>query len=131
MSEAVRLIGLDELDRALETIQHALPDEIRESEKQAAEKVADKARGRAASIGGVAGHVVPAIRVEDSAVQLDRDGEWAMARGAEYGSNTYAQFAAYDTAGYFLTPTVRDFEDREIDDLFGEAADRAIRKAGF
>lgn len=81
---------------------------VKEADEKIAGKVAEDARSRAESIGGVAAHVAPSITSSDG--QIDFGSGLPMAMGAEFGRNEYHQFSPWtgsgESAGYFLIPTV-------------------------
>lgn len=132
---AIQVEGLDELVRAFKKVEGNLGAELRDTNKKVAEGVADKARGNAASLGGVAAHVAPSLKASAGARSAGVAGGGAafpMFGGAEFGSLRYPQFQPWrgngSDAGYFLYPAIRD-EAPHIEDEYRKALDALIRKA--
>lgn len=129
--------GLDELNRALKRLSPELQAEMRVANKSVAETVTSKAKGRAASIGGVAAHVAPSLKAAAGAKSASVAGGGASHPafgGAEFGGRgrpTTQQFRPWrgngPGAGYFVYPTIRD-EAPAIEDEYRDALDSVLRK---
>lgn len=133
----IQVEGLAELSRALKKAEGAAPGALRETNKKVAETVADKARGRASGLGGVAAKVAPSMRAVAGAKSAGVAGggaSYPMFGGAEFGSIRYKQFQPWrgsgSDAGYFLYPTIRA-EAPNIEDEYRTALDELIGKAGL
>jgi hypothetical protein len=131
----IQVEGLAELSRALKKVEGATPGALRETNKKVADTVADKARGLASGLGGVAAKVAPSLRAVAGAKSAGVAGggsSYPMFGGAEFGSYRYRQFQPYrgsgSDAGYFLYPAIRD-EAPNIEDEYREALGELIRKA--
>lgn len=86
---AVEIRGLTEFQRALRQIDRSLPRELRKVNKSAAEIVADAARTRAQSLGGVAAKSAPSIKAtaEQRRAKVALGGaRYPFALGANFGA---------------------------------------------
>lgn len=136
--QGVYVEGLDELRRELKRTAGNLED-LKVANRQVSELVADKARSRAAQVGGVAGHVARQNSIRSSSAAAaakvllggaaDKHGP---ALGAEFGSKNYPQFEPWrgsdESAGYFLWPTIRAERERIVE-VYGQLLDELTRKA--
>lgn len=134
-SQAVRVEGLADFQRELRQLDSKLPRELTAANKKAAELVAEKARGKATSLGGVAAKTAPSIKAaaEQRRSKINIGGArapWAL--GAEFGGQgrpTTMQFQPHrGRQGYFLYPTIRDTRD-EFMDVYERAIDQLMRAA--
>lgn len=147
----IQIDGLAELNRTLrEDFGKGFQVELRQANKAAAELAADGARARAYSLGGVAGHVAPSIKLSagtaTAGVSFGGPG-FPMAGGAEFGALQneirgrrtgpyvgYRQFEPWRgnqmDAGYFVYPTIRASAD-EIEAQYRDALDRLLTRAGL
>lgn len=128
----VRSPDLEDFHRDLGDVQHRLPDEVENAGKDVAQEVATEAQGRAYSLGSTAAHVAPSLKADGANVTLGGGDQWAMAPGAEYGRDSFAQFQPYtgsgENAGYFLTPTIRDTTEDQVE-RFADGIDDALGEA--
>lgn len=128
----VRGESASEFKHDLDNVSDALPEEMAKADRDVAEQVAKDARAEAYSIGGVAAHVAPSIETDGAEVRLGGGPQWAMAAGAEFGRDDFAQFKPYtgsgDSAGYFLYPAIERTAGEQIE-RYAEAADDALGKA--
>lgn len=136
-SGAIQVEGLARLNAALKELDNGLAKVAREGSKEIATDVAEKARGLAQSLGGVAAHVAPSVKASvgaKSAGVAIGGAAYPMAAGAEFGAYQYAQFQPWrgngSGAGYFLYPTIRE-EAPEITERFLEHFDDLRRRAGL
>lgn len=147
----VSVKGLPELQRSLREIDRTAPRELRKVNLEAARLVANSARARARSLGGVAAKVAPSVKASAqqraAGVSIGND-SYPMALGAEFGAGQetrrsrrngtyvgYRQFKPWRgndrDAGYFLYPTIRD---RMVDVIeiytegIGDILDRHFRE---
>lgn len=134
---AVRVEGLAELQRALRQLSSEFPKEMRLEGKAIATDVADDARSRAFSLGGVAAKTAPSIKASAGArfAGVAFGGPaYPFAGGAEFGSIRYSQFKPWrgnsSDAGYFVYPSIRDQAD-SIEERYLEALGRITDKAGL
>lgn len=129
--------GLNELNRALKALGPELQKELKQTNLDVAQLVADDARGIAHSLGGVAAHVAPSIQAKgyttSAGVGFGGPG-YPMAGGAEFGSIRFKQFKPWRgngaDAGYFVYPAIRQDADR-ITTEYTEAIDDLMRKVGL
>lgn len=128
----LRSTDLADFHRDLGDVLDRLPDEAEAAAKDVAQETAGKARERAYSLGSTAAHVAPSLRNDGNAVSLGGGDQWAMAPGAEYGRDSFPQFDPYtgsgDNAGYFLTPTIRDTAEDQVE-RFADGIDSALGEA--
>lgn len=142
------------LNRALRKLPKAAVTQLRDASQAIATRVADDARVRAQSVGGVAALVaptlrvgrdrVPAVKMGSSQTLPDSGDGWERERdstnqtigdvmwGAEFGGGrraTTRQFAPWRgsgrDAGYFLYPAIRQDEDW-IEERYSEALGEAL-----
>lgn len=141
--DVVRVEGLRDLQRELRAVDTKLPRSLAIANKTAAEYVADRARQRARSQGGVAAKSAPSIRAAGeqrrSKVLLGGP-SWPYALGAEFGAKYHPQFKPWrgnqhsegmqpgSGVGYFLYPTIRDTRD-DFMDVYERAIDQVMRSA--
>lgn len=137
-----RVEGLDSLVERLKAVDPLLVAEIKKVNKEAAERLKERASRTALGEGGVAAHTVKMGGLgitygEKSAgvvLQGAKDGATPFALGAEFGSHQTIhtrQFKPYvGTRGYFLFPTLRA-EAEWILEPYQHAVDDVIRKAGL
>lgn len=122
----VRVEGLSELRAGLAQADARLPEQVRQADAKAAEKVGAQARALGQSLGSVAAKAARSIVAMRNAVVLDEPFGW----GAEKGAGNYRQFKAYlgggDEAGYFLGPALAK---ADIQSLYAQAVDQATRPA--
>lgn len=132
----VRIAGLIELDRALKELGPDLRAELRQTNRDAAERVAGHAKAAAYSLGGVAAKTAPSIKATASFRSAGVGFGGARApygAGAEFGGGrrpTTRQFKPWrgngSTAGYFVYPTIRRDADQILDD-YVDAANAVIK----
>lgn len=130
-----RAHGLDELHDALTALPGDLRREADTAGVEAAGDVADAARGNAVALGGVAAKSAPSLNAErgiDGGLVTLGGEAYPFAAGAEFGATRYPQFEPYrgPEGGYFLYPAIREKGD-EIDQVFLDAADRALQQNGL
>lgn len=134
---AVQVSGLNELNRALKQLGPELQKELKETNLEVAQIVADDARGIAVSLGGVAAKTAPSIQAKgyttSAGVGFGGSG-YPFAMGAEFGSYRFKQFKPWrgngSDAGYFVYPAIRQDADR-ITSEYTEAIDDLMRKVGL
>lgn len=135
----IHVEGLTQLNRALKQMEPGLQAEFREANKEVATTVAQHAKSKAMSLGGVAAKTAPDITATYS-VSRSAGVSFGGARapwgaGAEFGGRgrpTTQQFQPWlgngPGAGYFVYPTIRD--DAElIEQHYTKAVDDLIRRA--
>lgn len=136
-SQHIRVEGLTELQRALKKID-GFERELSKTNRETAQMVMADARGEAQSQGSTAAHVAPAIKTTASAtyaaVSLLTSGRYAMAAGAEFGSDRYRQFKKWtgfgENAGYFMWPTIRRDADK-IQHKYESGMDDLLKRANL
>lgn len=141
--QAIEVRGLRELRKALKDLGPDFQKKLRPAGKEASIVVAQKARDRAQSVGGVTAKAAPSIRNTTLASNLLGagviiDGEKVpYALGAEFGGGarpTTKQFppwrGAGSDAGYAVYPTIRA-EAGNIEEFFVMALDKALRENGL
>ena len=139
----VEVDGLRDFNAELRRAGPGLTRHVRVANRRVAEGVAEAARDRAESLGGVARKAAPAIKAGASEttafVRLD-GARFPWALGAEFGSHRFRQFEPWRgngwtdpegiEIGYFLHPTIRertrsgevlDAFDRELVEAFARA----------
>lgn len=134
-SAGVRITGLDEVNKALKALGgREFQTELREAGKEVATEVADDARSKAYSLGGVAAHVAPSISASagfTSAGVSFGGAAHPAAMGAEFGGQgrpTTQQFKPHrGTTGYFVYPAIRD-NNEFITNTYLEAVDTILRR---
>lgn len=87
--DAVHVQGLAELQRELRALDQALPRELRQLNKAAAEVVAADARARARALGGIAAKAAPSVKAaaeQRRAKVTIGDARHPFALGAEFGA---------------------------------------------
>lgn len=146
-ADAVKVVGLKELQASLRTLDEGLPKQLRAANKRVAEKVAERARARASALGGVAEHVAPSIKAaaEQRYAKLALGGpKYPMALGANFGAlhnverqtSTgrtvigWNQFKARVEPDAFLYATIRAERTSSLHDYLDEL-DQLIRSAGL
>lgn len=134
-ADAIQVEGLKELRQALRDLGPNWPKEMRKANIRSAELVAEEARRKADSLGGVAGKVSPSIKAagEQLAAKVRWGGsQFPFAAGAEFGSIKYKQFKPWRgsdaNAGYFVFPAVRSTRDQLID-VYADAVDELTSRA--
>jgi hypothetical protein len=137
-SQSVRIEGLADFRRELKALSEALPGELRDLNKEIADKVAGTARssfqGRSGSAPKVAGTVKSYGQATGAAVAIGGGstigGQVAM--GNEFGSVAHKQFPAWRGndagAGYSLYPAIRRGTS-DIEDTYGDRLERLARRA--
>lgn len=134
-SQAVRVEGLAEFQRALRDISKEMASELRVANLLAAQVVARSATSKAQGQGGVAAKTAPSIKAaaeqRRSKVALGGAG-FPFAMGAEFGGRgrpTTQQFKPHlGTRGYFFYEAVRGTRDEFIE-AYARALDQLMRKA--
>lgn len=133
-SGTVRVVGLDDLRKALRSLDKDAGKELAAEAKQVAQMVADHARSRALSIGGVAAKTAPSITArggQRSAGVSFGGARYPFGGGAEFGSMRYPQFEPWTgngpDAGYFVYPSIRD-DAGEIEDMFTDRMNKLIAR---
>lgn len=144
----VEVQGLTEYRRALKQVSDDLPKELRRANRDAANLVANEARGRASSVGGVAAHVGPSIRAVaqgTSAAVKWGGARFPMAGGAEFGAGRnvprqtargtvrgWNQFEAWtgsnSSSGRFVYPAIRA-RQADVVEAYAAAIDRITKQA--
>lgn len=133
--QGVRVQGLNELNRALREMGGPdLQKELKAAGKVVADKVANDARSKAMSLGGVAAKVAPSIKssARNTGAGVTFGGaKYPMAGGAEFGSIQFKQFKPWrgntSDAGYFLYPAIRDNSDEIAEEYLSAVEDLARR----
>lgn len=135
--QGVRVVGLNDLDRALRELGPDLQRELKRTNLDVAQIVADDARSAALQLGGVAAHVAPSIRASarNTAAGVSFGGAgYPMAAGAEFGAYRFKQFQPWrgndENAGYFVYPAIRQDADR-IETEYGAAIDKLLDRNGL
>jgi hypothetical protein len=127
--QAVRIVGLRELQRDLRAIETRLPAELRKVNLAVAEMVVEKAQTKAAGEGRMAAKAATVLKARaqqrSASVTLRATAAVPFALGAEFGaghnsprhrsSGTYKGYNQFQPwlgsgadAGYFLYPTIRE-----------------------
>ena len=142
-SGAIQVLGLRDFQRELRAVDTKLPRTLAVANKTAAEYVAERARRRAHSPGGVAAKSAPSIRAagEQRRSKILIGGKtWPYALGAEFGAKVYPQFKPWrgnqhdpgmepgSGVGYFLYPTIRETRDEYLE-IYARAIDQVMRDA--
>lgn len=131
---------LDGLVDDLGRLADDLDRELQRTSVDVSRQLAADARSKARSLGGVAGHSAPGVTDAETSdggeVVLDGS-RYPTILGAEFGGQgrpTTQQFDPWrggvDSGGYFLYPTVQA-ADKDIDEAYDQAADHALKEAGF
>lgn len=135
--------GLVELQRELRKIDAAFPRTLRVANNRVAQIVADAAKTRAESLGGVAAKSAASIRVQsgqrEAAVKIG-GARYPFALGAEFGSHQYRQFDPWTgnqwtdpeglSVGYFLHPAIRaEVASGRVRDAYGREIEQLTRAA--
>lgn len=135
--QGVRVVGLNDLNRALRELGPDLQRELKRTNLDVAQIVADDARSAALQLGGVAAHVAPSIRASarNTAAGVSFGGAgYPMAAGAEFGAYQFKQFQPWrgndENAGYFVYPAIRQDADR-IETEYGAAIDKLLDRNGL
>lgn len=135
--QGVRVVGLNDLNRALRELGPDLQRELKRTNLDVAQIVADDARSAALQLGGVAAHVAPSIRASarNTAAGVSFGGAgYPMAAGAEFGAYRFKQFQPWrgndENAGYFVYPAIRQDADR-IETEYGAAIDKLLDRNGL
>lgn len=140
-SQGVRVQGLNELNRALRELGgRELQKELKETGLEVAREVAEDARGKAFSLGGVAAKAAPSVtasaRFTGAGVSIGGSA-YPFAGGAEFGGGrrpTTRQFKPWrgngESAGYFVYPSIRDNADMIAEEYLG-AVETLARKHGL
>jgi len=135
--QGVRVVGLNDLNRALRELGPDLQRELKRTNLDVAQIVADDARSAALQLGGVAAHVAPSIRAaaRNTAAGVSFGGAgYPMAAGAEFGAYRFKQFQPWrgndENAGYFVYPAIRQDADR-IETEYGAAIDKLLDRNGL
>lgn len=136
MSVEIRVTGLAELRAALERIRPEVAPEVKQANREAAERIRALAKSKASSLGGVAAKsavsLVAAYGANWAGITIDGY-SYPYALGAEFGGRgrpTTQQFKPWlGTTGYFLYPTIREHAE-DILEPYENALERLIRK-GF
>lgn len=103
---------------------------LEQAQRNAARRPTPQARGVAASLrvsrygGAVLGF--PSTSITLSGVSKRAAG---INYGAEYGSNTHAQFAPRNERGYWLNPAADEVDDEPGEKYLDDALDGALRRA--
>lgn len=132
--EALRVEGLAQFQAELRRVNRDLPRVLRLAHLDAAELVAEEARGRARARGGVAAKTAPSIKAagEQRRAKITLGGaRFPFALGAEFGGGRHGpgnptpaggyttQFPPWrgsgGDAGYFVYPAIRATRDRFVD----------------
>ena len=140
------LDGIAGLNRALRALPKEASAQLRDASQEIAGEVADKARSRAAGMGGVAAKVAPSIKASRDRIPVvkmggskklergrsgDRQTVGDVIWGAEFGGQgrtTTQQFLPHrGQDGYFLWPAVRE---ADIGERYSEALLDALNKIG-
>lgn len=137
MSDAVAIRGLDEFRRGLD--KDAKRDFARLNQ-QIADPIAEGARSRARSKGGVAAKAASSIKARRSQEGVSiagGGGRYPFFWGAEFGAKRYRQFKPWTGnqwqpmeggVGYFMHPEVHE-RVRDIDETYLDAIDEFARSA--
>lgn len=136
----VNVEGLRELSKALKEMGPEFSREMRLANKEVASDVADKARGAALTLGGVAAKTAPTLKASAGATSAGvavGGGNAPWGAGAEFGGGrrpTTKQFKPWrgngPDAGYFLYPTIRENAE-EIEAQYREALDDLVARVGL
>lgn len=126
MAGEVRIDGLKEFEAGLTSAAARLPEQVRQADVMAAEKIAGQAKSIGQTVGSVAAKAARSIVAMRNEIVLDEPFGW----GAEKGSVQFHQFKAYlgdaDEAGYFLGPALAK---TDVESLYAQAVDQATRPA--
>lgn len=125
---SVNVTGLKELRKAVKEAGDELPKEMRQTNKNVAERIiepAAKERGRQsrrnlaggrAALGSVGVASIRTLATQKSATIAMGGGRVPWAGGSEWGSGgAYRQFPPKNPEGYILYPTVKDKRDEVIE----------------
>lgn len=136
MTDAVRITGLRDVQRALRQVDRTLPRELRKAGNAAAQVIVDEGKARATTPQQrkAAESLRPRSDQRGVRVALGNASRYPFALGAEFGSITYPQFPAFrgsgSGAGYFLWPAIRANRER-VAGLFLDGVDTITRQAGL
>jgi hypothetical protein len=133
--------GLDEFRAELKALGAKWPKQLGQANKEAAEIVADLARTKARSLGGVHRHVAPSIKAAAQArhaVVVGGGAAYDMFLGAEFGAKQYERFPpwrgnqwqpdAISGVGYMIHPAARESRE-EVIDVYDDAIRRLAAQA--
>lgn len=150
--ETVRVAGLDQFRRQLRQIEQAGDTDgialLKEANYRVASMVANRAKGRAASVGRLQAKAAGSLRPGRQQARATISGGTGVRFffGAEFGSyrdiprtrnnRTFLGFNQFlnwkqpgnGNTGYFLFPTMRD-ETRNIIEMYGDELDRIAKDA--
>lgn len=134
-SQAIRVEGLAEFQRALRDISKEMASELRVANLLAAQVIERSATGKAHGLGSVAAKTAPSIKAaaEQRRAKVSLGGgAYPFAMGAEFGGKgrpTTQQFKPHrGTQGYFLYPAIRGSRGQFMD-VMERAIDQLMRKA--
>lgn len=133
----VRLEGFKTFARELKAASDEFPKAMKKVNEKVADFVADEAKGKARSLGGVQSKSADALRATKTAgyaaVRIGGS-RYPYALGAEFGSKRYGQFPEWrggmgnlftGSWGYFLGPSIKDNE-QEIETLWFKEVDHIL-----
>lgn len=128
-SAHIDISALEHLLRDAQVAERAIPAVITAVEEVVAQGIAGEAADSARSLGSVAGKAADELRYSGGGT-VEFGGEpWDL--GAEFGALRWPQFDQWlgnsDDAGYFLFPTVREWEDSRIGPEVIKAIDTVLR----
>lgn len=128
-STYVRIHGLDDFIRDLNVLPGQVAVAERIFEATAASTVAIRAKQRARGGDNIQASSASDIRVAGHGTVVYGGQGYSM--GAEFGAYRYKQFKVWrgnqDDAGYFLWPSIREFRNDEMLDLWSQEVWRVVQ----
>jgi len=133
-SDAIRVEGLTELNRALRTMGPEFQKELKQANMDVAQFVADDVQAAAFSIGGVAAKTAPSIAAKAGTAWAGVSlGSAPYAAGAAFGGQgrpTTMQFKPWRREGYLPYPQIKADGPR-IEHEYNEALDDLLKRNGL
>lgn len=139
---AMYVEGLDDFTRGLRKMSDEFPNEMKQQNFKAADRLVKFAKARAMSQPGVAGKAAQSLRATRTASYASIRGggvRYPYFYGAEFGAKRYAQFRSWrgnqftgwsGGPGYFLHPTIR-YEGPKIFQNYLNAIEELAAKTAF
>lgn len=131
MVATIQVAEINEFIRTLSILPNSIKTLTRVFQTAAALTVMVRAKEAAQGLGSTAALASRDVRV--GGIGVVKYGGKAYDFGAEYGSYAYKQFQTWrgnsEDAGYFFWPTVREFRDKEMLNLWMEDVGSAFQQA--
>ncbi len=128
MAFRVQVDGLREFQRDLRAAKAKMPAQMRQASMAVARLMADAAKAKGQSLGGVHAKAAPSVRPSAGATFASlRAGGPAHPYfwGSEFGSVNYKQFPSYRKSGYYVYPTLKE-RGVEAGAVYAAALDRTL-----